>query len=70
MRTIRMESAAQIHHRRGGVFELFVDANLFFFQGPAGIPVSSNLPSERADDISLVLPDGAYLDAGARASAA
>jgi len=40
-----MASAGQNHRRRDGVFELFVNANYFFFQGPAGITVSSNLPS-------------------------
>lgn len=49
-RTIAMANAGQIHRRRGGVFELFVNANLFFFQGAAAIPVSSNLPSRRANE--------------------
>lgn len=34
----------QIHRGRGGVCELFVNANQSFFQGAAGITVRSNLP--------------------------
>jgi hypothetical protein len=41
-------SAIQSHRRRDAVCELFVDANLFFFQGPAGISVRINLPSREA----------------------
>ena len=35
-KTTRAANAGQSHRRRGGVCELFVDANLFFFQGAAG----------------------------------
>jgi len=37
----------QIHRRRDGAFELLFNANLLFFQGAAGISVSSNLPFRR-----------------------
>jgi len=39
--------AIQIHRHRDGECELLVNANLLFFQGAAGISVSSNLPSQR-----------------------
>jgi hypothetical protein len=46
----------QNHRRRDGACELFVNANLFFFQGPAGIPVSINLPFGRPPPLSRTLP--------------
>jgi len=41
-------SRGHSHLRQNEVFELFVDANLFVFQGAAGITVSINLPLRRA----------------------
>jgi hypothetical protein len=46
-KTMRAANPSQSHRVRDGVGELFVDANLFFFQGPAGITISINLPSGR-----------------------
>ena len=46
-KTMMSADVIQIHRQRDGVCELLVDANLFFFQGPAGISVSSNLPFRR-----------------------
>src|ERR1700690_478381 len=50
----RAASVGQIHRGRGGVFELFVNANQSFFQGAAG--VKSNLPSRRQRQIHRGLP--------------
>jgi 7-cyano-7-deazaguanine reductase len=44
-------NAGQIHGRRDGVCELFVDANRLVFQYAAGITVSSNLPLRRPRQI-------------------
>jgi hypothetical protein len=46
-RSMTSAGAIQIHRRRDGVCELSVSANLLFFQGAAGISVSSNLPFPR-----------------------
>ena len=47
MRSRASADAIQIHRRRDGVCELLVNANLLFFQGAAGISVSSNLPFQK-----------------------
>lgn len=47
-KTMRAANPSQSHRARDGVGELFVDANLFFFQGPAGIAYVSIYHSARS----------------------